>query len=63
MFLSSIWLNNFKIASSVNKSLDKALENINLEIKKGETLGIIGTIGSGKTTLMNLLTRLNYEPR
>ena len=43
--------------------LDKALENINVEIKKGETLGIIGTIGSGKTTLMNLLTRLYSIPR
>ncbi len=42
--------------------IDKALDNINIEIKKGETLGIIGTIGSGKTTLMNLLTRLYSIP-
>lgn len=42
--------------------IDKALENINIEIKKGETLGVIGTIGSGKTTLMNLLTRLYGIP-
>lgn len=38
--------------------LVKVLDNININVKKGETLGIIGTIGSGKTTLMNLLTRL-----
>lgn len=42
--------------------IDKALENINVEIKKGETLGIIGTIGSGKTTLMNLLAKLYNVP-
>lgn len=34
------------------------LNNISVTINKGETLGIIGTIGAGKTTLMNLLLRL-----
>lgn len=42
--------------------IDKALEDINIELRKGETLGIIGTIGSGKTTLMNLLTKLYSIP-
>lgn len=42
--------------------LEKALENIDIEIKKGQTLGIIGTIGSGKTTLMNLITRFYSIP-
>ncbi len=42
--------------------IDGTLQDINIEIKKGETLGIIGTIGSGKTTLMNLLTRLYSVP-
>ena len=39
-------------------SIEPVLENINLEIKKGETLGIIGSVASGKTTLLNLLIRL-----
>lgn len=39
-------------------NLDCILENISIDIKEGQTLGIIGTIGSGKTTLMNLLLRL-----
>ncbi len=42
--------------------IDGTLEDINIEIKKGETLGIIGTIGSGKTTLMNLLAKLYSVP-
>ena len=33
------------------------LNNISFSLKKGETLGIIGPIGSGKTTLINLLCR------
>lgn len=40
------------------QNIEVALNHINLEIKEGETLGIIGTIGSGKTTLMNLLLKL-----
>jgi ATP-binding cassette subfamily B protein len=35
-----------------------ALENISFEINKGDTLGIVGRTGSGKTTLVNLLLRL-----
>ena len=33
-----------------------ALENINFELKKGETLGVLGINGSGKSTLLRLLT-------
>ena len=38
------------------------LENISIEIEKGKSLGIIGVIGSGKTTLMNLLMKLYNVP-
>ena len=34
------------------------LENINLSIKSGETIGIIGGTGSAKTSLVNLISRL-----
>lgn len=40
---------------------DANLENISFRIKKGETLGIIGEIGSGKSTIINLLMRM-YDP-
>lgn len=39
-------------------SLEEVLSNININLKQGQTLGIIGVIGSGKTTLMNLLLKL-----
>ena len=38
--------------------IERVLENINVSIKKGQSLGIIGVLGSGKTTLMNLLLKL-----
>ena len=39
------------------------LKNVNLEIKAGESIGIVGKIGSGKTTLVNVLLMLyNVEP-
>ncbi len=44
------------------ENLEMVLSHINIKINKGETLGIIGTIGSGKTTLMNLLLRLYPVP-
>lgn len=34
------------------------LDNINLEIKSGETIGILGGTGSSKTSLVNLISRL-----
>ena len=34
-----------------------ALKNINLNIPKGQTLGILGKTGAGKSTLINLITR------
>ncbi|MEG1620484.1 MAG: ABC transporter ATP-binding protein, partial [Oscillospiraceae bacterium] len=34
------------------------IKNISFKLKKGETLGIIGGTGSGKTTIINLLMRL-----
>lgn len=42
---------------------DPTLKDINLQIKAGTTLAVIGRTGSGKTTLVNLLLRLyNTEP-
>jgi ATP-binding cassette subfamily B protein len=37
---------------------EKVLDNINLKLSKGKTLGIIGKTGSGKSTLVNSLFKL-----
>ena len=39
-------------------SEEENLENINIKIKAGETVGIIGSTGSGKTSLVQLIPRL-----
>jgi len=39
----------------------KVLSNINLDIKAGENIAIVGSTGGGKTSLVNLLCRF-YEP-
>lgn len=47
---------------SYSKHSKPVLKNINLNIEKGSTLGIIGKIGSGKTTLASLIIRLYDIP-
>ena len=45
----------FKYKESAEKD---TLENINIHIKSGQFVGILGATGSGKTTLVNLISRL-----
>ncbi|MFN4150582.1 MAG: ATP-binding cassette domain-containing protein, partial [Candidatus Sericytochromatia bacterium] len=37
-----------------------ALNNISFEVKRGTTLGLIGSNGSGKSTLLKLITKVTY---
>ena len=55
----SIKFENVSFQYSDEQKDDKfALENINLDIKAGETIGIIGGTGSSKSTLVQLIPRL-----
>ncbi|CUU01023.1 ATP-binding cassette, subfamily B [Candidatus Kryptobacter tengchongensis] len=52
--LKNVW---FRYPDSENY----VLKNINLDIRQGQTVGIVGYTGSGKTTLVNLIPRL-FDP-
>ena len=43
-------------SSKSNKRVYRALNNVSLEVREGETVGIIGVTGSGKSTLLKILT-------
>ncbi|MDR0322575.1 MAG: ABC transporter ATP-binding protein/permease [Treponema sp.] len=49
--------------SSKDSHSDSALDGINLKIKRGQWLGIMGRTGSGKTTLIKTFTRMLDPPR
>ncbi|MCK5812439.1 MAG: ABC transporter ATP-binding protein [Clostridiales bacterium] len=51
-----ICINNLSFSYKEKKI--KALDNISINLKQGQTLGVVGEVGSGKTTLVNLLTRV-----
>lgn len=48
---------------SNKKEIRNILKNINLEIKKGETVALIGVNGSGKSTLLKLITKIIYPTK
>lgn len=57
--------NSFKerllfLGRNKKKTNIEILKNVNLEIKKGEVVGLIGINGSGKSTLLKLMTQIIY---
>ncbi|TNN13370.1 Multidrug resistance-associated protein [Schistosoma japonicum] len=59
----SIYFNNVSLTyrqntQSTNEQLVKALDEVSFSIKPGECVGIVGRTGSGKSSLIKVLTRL-----
>jgi ATP-binding cassette subfamily B protein len=46
------------MSATLMKTNIKALQNISFTVKKGETLAILGKTGSGKSTILALISRL-----
>lgn len=49
--------------NKTKKEIHTVLKNINIDIKKGETVALIGTNGSGKSTLLKLMTKIIYPTK
>ncbi|WP_097014348.1 ABC transporter ATP-binding protein [Anaerocolumna aminovalerica] len=46
-----------RVSFAYNNTGDKVLEDISVTLERGETIGIIGSTGSGKSTFVNLIPR------
>ena len=59
--MSAIKIENLKKVYKGNRGSKEVLHGINLEIKKGEFVGVLGPNGAGKTTTINCITGVS-EP-
>ena len=51
-------INNLSIDYKMRKETVNAAKNINIDINKGEIVGIVGESGSGKSTVANAIVNL-----
>ena len=55
-------INNLSVDYKMRKETDYAAKNININVSKGEILGLVGESGSGKSTVGNAIINLIDEP-
>lgn len=56
-FIEKGKVNFNRVSFSYNRSKEPVLKDISFDLNRGETVGIIGSTGSGKSTLVNLIPR------
>ncbi len=60
--MSFLKINNLSVDYQMRKETVNAAKNINIEVNKGEILGLVGESGSGKSTVGNAIINLIDEP-
>ena len=60
--MSFLKINNLSVDYRMRKETVYAAKNVNIEVNKGEILGLVGESGSGKSTVGNAIINLIDEP-
>ena len=60
--MSLLEVKNLKVYYFTEVGVVKAIDNISLSVRKGESLGVVGESGSGKSTLASAILRLIPPP-
>ena len=60
--MSFLKINNLSVDYEMRKETVYAAKNVNIEVNKGEILGLVGESGSGKSTVGNAIINLIDEP-
>ena len=60
--MSFLKINNLSVDYKMRRETVYAAKNVNIEVSKGEILGLVGESGSGKSTVGNAIINLIDEP-
>ena len=60
--MSFLKIKNLSVDYKMRKETIYAAKNVNIEVNKGEILGLVGESGSGKSTVGNAIINLIDEP-